>query len=139
DSAMGPGWAWLSTHAGALEAQTRDSDERLAGSASLVRESAARTSADLRSLLEVLRRPDDPELAEAVPGIESIPALVDETVSHGMHLVATVTTDGTSTLDPVIGQSAYRIVQELLTNARRHAPDAGVRLIVQARPDLGVT
>lgn len=129
----------LSIHAGALEAQTRDRDDRLAGSASLVRESAAQTSADLRSLLEVLRRPDDPDLAEAVPGIDAIPALVDETVAHGMHLVATVMIDGASTLDPLLGQTAYRVVQELLTNARRHAPGAGVRLVVQARPDLGVT
>lgn len=129
----------LSIHAGALEAQTRDRDDRLSGSATLVRESAAQTSADLRSLLEVLRRPDDPDLAEAVPGLGAIPALVDETVAHGMHLVATVMIDGAATLDPALGQTAYRVVQELLTNARRHAPGAGVRLVVQARPDHGVT
>lgn len=129
----------LSIHAGALEAQTRDRDDRLSGSATLVRESAAQTSADLRSLLEVLRRPDDPDLAEAVPGLDAIPALVDETVAHGMHLVATVVIDGAATLDPALGQTAYRVVQELLTNARRHAPGAGVRLVVQARPDHGVT
>ncbi|WP_338749779.1 sensor histidine kinase [Janibacter alittae] len=129
----------LSIHAGALEAQTRDRDERLAGSAALVRESAAQTSADLRSLLEVLRRPDDPDLAEAVPGLDAVPALVDETVAHGMHLVATVMIDAVTTLDPAVGRTAYRVVQELLTNARRHAPGSGVRLVVQARPDLGVT
>lgn len=129
----------LSIHAGALEAQTRDRDGQLAGSANLVREAAAQTSADLRSLLEVLRRPDDPDLAEAVPGLDAVPALVDETVAHGMPLVATVVVDGTATLDPAVGQTAYRVVQELLTNARRHAPGAGVRLVVQARPDLGVT
>lgn len=129
----------LSIHAGALEANTRDQDERLAGSASLVRESAAQTASDLRSLLEVLRRPDDPDLARAVPGLEALPALVDETVAHGMPLVATVVLDGATMLDPALGQGAYRVVQELLTNARRHAPGAGVRLAVVARPDLGVT
>lgn len=129
----------LSIHAGALEANTRDQDERLAGSASLVRESAAQTASDLRSLLEVLRRPDDPDLARAVPGLEALPALVDETVAHGMPLVATVVLDGATMLDPALGQTAYRVVQELLTNARRHAPGAGVRLAVVVRPDLGVT
>lgn len=128
----------LSIHAGALEAHTRD-DDRLAGSATLVRESAAQTATDLRSLLEVLRRPDDPDLAEAVPGLEAVPALVDETVAHGMPLVATVVVDGAASLDPLLGQTAYRVIQELLTNARRHAPGAGVRLLVTARPDLGVT
>ncbi|KRE35346.1 hypothetical protein ASG73_16760 [Janibacter sp. Soil728] len=129
----------LSIHAGALEANTRDQDERLAGSASLVRESAAQTASDLRSLLEVLRRPDDPDLARAVPGLEALSALVDETVAHGMPLVATVVLDGSTMLDPALGQTAYRVVQELLTNARRHAPGAGVRLAVVVRPDLGVT
>lgn len=129
----------LSIHAGALEANTRHHDDRLAGSASLVRESAAQTAADLHSLLDVLRRPDDPDLARAVPGIEALPALVDETVAHGMPLVATVVLDGASTLDPAVGQTVYRVVQELLTNARRHAPGAGVRLAVHVRPDLGVT
>lgn len=129
----------LSIHAGALEANTREQDERLAGSASLVRESAAQTASDLRSLLEVLRRPDDPDLAHAVPGLDALPGLVDETVAHGMPLVATVVLDGTTTLDPAVGQTAYRVVQELLTNARRHAPGAGVRLAVASRPDLGVT
>ena len=129
----------LSIHAGALEAQTRDLDSRLAGSASLVRESAAQTTQDLRSLLDVLRRPDDPDIAETVPGLEAIGALVDETIAHGMHLVANVTILGHATLDPLVGQTAYRVVQELLTNARRHAPGAGVRLIVVARPELGIT
>lgn len=129
----------LSIHAGALEANTREQDERLAGSASLVRESAAQTASDLRSLLEVLRRPDDPDLAHAVPGLDALPGLVDETVAHGMPLVATVVLDGRRALDPAVGQTAYRVVQELLTNARRHAPGAGVRLAVVSRPDLGVT
>lgn len=129
----------LSIHAGALEAHTRDQDERLAGSATLVRESAAQTASDLRSLLEVLRRPDDPDLADGVPGLDAVPALVDETVAAGMPLVATVVIDGAGGLDDLVGQTAYRVVQELLTNARRHAAGVGVRLVVTARPDLGVT
>ncbi len=129
----------LSIHAGALEANTRDQDPRLAGSASLVRESAAQTANDLRSLLTVLRRPDDPDLAEVVPGVADVPALVDESVAHGMPLVATIVIDGEGVLDPVVGQTAYRITQELLTNARRHAPGAGTRLAFTARPADGVT
>lgn len=129
----------LSIHAGALEAHTRDHDHRLSGSATLVRESAAQTASDLRSLLEVLRRPDDPDLAEDAPGLDAVPALVDETVTHGMPLVATVVVDGAQSLDTFLGQTAYRVIQELMTNARRHAPGVGVRLAVTARPDLGVT
>ena len=56
-----------------------------------------------------------------------------------MPLVATVVIDGAGGLDDLVGQTAYRVVQELLTNARRHAAGVGVRLVVTARPDLGVT
>jgi signal transduction histidine kinase len=38
-----------------------------------------------------------------------------------------------------VGRSAYRIVQEGLTNARKHAPDAEVAVTVQATPGDGVT
>src|SRR5699024_10073668 len=88
--AIGHRLSLLSVHAGALEANTRDQDPRLAGSATLVRESAARTASDLRSLLSVLRRPDDPDLAAAVPGLDAVPGLVDESIEAGMPLVATV-------------------------------------------------
>jgi len=137
--AIGHRLSLLSVHAGALEANTRDQDPRLAGSATLVRESAARTASDLRSLLSVLRRPDDPDLAAAVPGLDAVPGLVDESIEAGMPLVATVRIEGESGLDPFGGQTAHRITQELLTNARRHAPGAGVRLAFVARPADGVT
>ncbi|WP_068252188.1 sensor histidine kinase [Janibacter corallicola] len=104
-----------------------------------MRESAARTASDLRSLLSVLRRPDDPDLAAAVPGLDAVPGLVDESIEAGMPLVATVRIEGESGLDPFVGQTAHRITQELLTNARRHAPGAGVRLAFVARPADGVT
>ncbi|MEV7612699.1 histidine kinase [Streptomyces sp. NPDC089799] len=40
---------------------------------------------------------------------------------------------------PVVGRAAYRIVQEALTNARRHAPGAPVRLTVSGGPGDGLT
>jgi signal transduction histidine kinase len=38
-----------------------------------------------------------------------------------------------------IGRHAYRIVQEALTNARKHAPRAGVRVIVDGAPGAELT
>jgi len=38
-----------------------------------------------------------------------------------------------------IGRNAYRIVQEGLTNARKHAPDGEVAVTVRATPGDGVT
>lgn len=135
----------IAIHAGALQTNSLSpaderaaADEGLSQSASLVRESAQQALDDLRSLLTMLRRPDDPDLAAAQPGLEDLARLVDESVAHGMQLVSTITLDGVSRLEPAVGQTAYRIVQELLTNARRHASGAGVRLLVEAHPESGL-
>jgi signal transduction histidine kinase len=42
--------------------------------------------------------------------------------------------EGTAPVDPVVGRAAYRIVQEALTNAGKHAPDAPVDVVVERCP-----
>ena len=44
-----------------------------------------------------------------------------------------------STADPALARAVYRIVQELLTNARKHAPGAQIRLAVSGGPADGVS
>jgi signal transduction histidine kinase len=66
--------------------------------------------------------------------LHDVGVLVDEAVAAGMPLVATVFVCAAEDLDPHIGQAVFRIVQELLTNARKHASDVGVRLSVTGGP-----
>lgn len=123
----------LSVHAGALQAVASEGpDERAADeirtSAALIRESASESMTELHGLLALLRNPDDPDLAAPQVTLSDVGRLIDDSVGAGMPLVATVFVDDGDTLDPPHAQAAYRIVQELLTNARKHAPGVAVRL-----------
>ncbi|HEX2705167.1 MAG TPA: histidine kinase [Candidatus Lustribacter sp.] len=136
--ALGHRLSLLSLHAGALEVAAAGDDPRVRASAALVRQSAQQSMADLRSLLTVLRTPADSNIAEAVPDLRDVQALVDENLRVGIPTVSTVSFDSVADLDPATGRAAYRVLQELLTNARRHAPGIPVRALVTAAPQHGV-
>lgn len=127
----------LSLHAGALEVAAGD-DTKMARSAALIRESAQESMTDLRSLLDVLRHPDAPDVAAPVLTLRDLPGLVEETLATGTPLMSSIYVDESAELDERVSHTAYRVTQELLTNARRHAPGEGVRLRVQGRPATGI-
>ncbi|WP_420115153.1 sensor histidine kinase [Pseudactinotalea sp.] len=96
-----------------------------------ITDSARRALAEMRGLLAVLRQEDaDNELAPQ-PTLASIPALVEST----RRSAETVRLDVTGDLDdPRVNEaasvSAYRIVQEALSNALRHAPGSEIDVAV---------
>jgi len=69
-----------------------------------------------------------------LPGIGGLPALVERFRSAGADVTLTVEGD-TARLPAITGLAVYRIVQEALTNAVKHAPGSptAVRLTVGAR------
>ena len=135
--ALGHRLSLLSLHAGALELAAAD-NPRAAESAALVRANAQQSMADLRHLLATLQSPDAPDVAAAVPSLRDVTALVDESAATGVTLVSTIHLESVDRLDAQTSRSAYRLTQELLTNARKHAPGIGVRVIVRATPAEGV-
>jgi signal transduction histidine kinase len=126
----------LSLHASGLELAS--SDPKLAKSAALVREGAQESMADLRSLLAVLRQPGDPDISKALPTLVDLPQLIDESLAAGSPVAAAVFLDRGAELHEQVSRSAYRITQELLTNARRHAPGTPVRLQIDGGPERGI-
>jgi signal transduction histidine kinase len=94
-------------------------------------ETARSALAETRALLSVLRQ-DGEELAAAPqPGLHQVGDLVDAARRAGVQLEARI--DGEfDRLRPGVSLAAYRIVQEALANASRHAPGAPVRLEVDA-------
>ncbi|CAN5892051.1 sensor histidine kinase [soil metagenome] len=84
-------------------------------------ETAGRQALDeLRHLLGVLRPDADAGALGPQPGLDDVPALVEQFRSAGLDV--SLTTDGAPIeLPDRVGLSAYRIVQESLTNALRHA------------------
>lgn len=135
--ALGHRLSLLSLHAGALEVAAGEGT-KAAESAALVRANAQQSMADLRSLLTMLRQPGSPDVTAAVPTLRDAEGLIDDTVSTGVTLVSTVHLEGIDRLDATTSRTAFRIVQELLTNARRHAPGIGIRMRLLANPTRGV-
>ncbi|REC97731.1 signal transduction histidine kinase [Microbacterium sp. AG157] len=88
-------------------------------------ESSARTSLhELRQLLETLRTPDAdaaPDTAPTTHGLSTIQALVDDATAAGLPATFTVIGDPACDPPPLVQVNLYRIAQEALTNARRHA------------------
>lgn len=134
--ALGHRLSLLSLHAGALEVNARD--DQTARSAALLRQGAQQSMDDLRSLLTMLRNPGDPDVAARVPDLADVPTLIDESLTAGSPVVASVYVDRSEPLHPVVSHTAYRIVQELLTNARKHAPGTPIRLQVNGSAQSGI-
>ncbi|WP_052852930.1 sensor histidine kinase [Streptomyces avicenniae] len=98
-----------------------------------ISETCREARADLRTTLRVLRG-DDPggegtEGSAPPPGLAGIPELTRTAEEAGARV--TLTVGGPEVVPPVVGAAAYRIVQESLTNAVRHAgPGVGVTVSV---------
>ena len=97
------------------------------GALTQVEEAARGANADLRRMLEALRSPDDALSAAPEASLADLPALVDEFHHAGLDVDLTMDPSVSAVaLDPAVGQAAYRVVQEALTNAVRHAAGAHV-------------
>ncbi|WP_327655925.1 sensor histidine kinase [Streptomyces sp. NBC_00483] len=86
---------------------------------------------EMRRLLGVLREDAPAEPAAAAPrspqpGLDQLVTLVDEARAATGTAVRLIVRGHVTALDPGLELTAYRIVQEALTNARRHAPGVAV-------------
>ncbi|WP_395107073.1 sensor histidine kinase [Actinomadura sp. SCN-SB] len=89
----------------------------------------ARTAlTEMRRLLGVLREDagDAPPERRPQPGLQQLLELVDQSRDGGGARTRLIVRGPVTALDAGVELTAYRIVQEALTNARRHAPGAAV-------------
>jgi signal transduction histidine kinase len=93
-----------------------------------IERSGRATLAELRRLVGVLRRDDDAAELAPLPGLAALPALVDDLHRAGVPVELRVS-GSPLPLPPGLDVSAYRIVQEAVTNAVRHAQGA-TRVVV---------
>jgi signal transduction histidine kinase len=82
-----------------------------------------RSMKELRRTVMLLRRDDDADVPAPVPTASEIPALVDHARAGGL-AVELHTRGDLSRIPPGAGLALYRIAQEALANAARHAPRA---------------
>lgn len=129
----------LATYAGALEYRPDSSPERLAQAAGVVRDGAHQALDELRQVIAVLRDDDDDmDGNRPQPGIADLPRLVDESRAAGMLVELALDVTPADTVPGLTARTSYRVVQEGLTNARRHAAGRRVRVRVEGRPGDGV-
>jgi signal transduction histidine kinase len=115
----------IAIQAEAAPYKTADPPPELVESFAEIRASALSGLSELRRVLGVLRS-DTPEIAPQ-PGLDDLAGLLESAHSGGV----TVSSSVTGTPRPVpdgVNLSAYRIVQEALSNAMRHAPGSAVQV-----------
>jgi signal transduction histidine kinase len=115
--------------AGAIEMAAGDRD-RVAQLADQVQTAGRQALDELRQMVGVLRagEVDDAAPLGPQPGLADLPRLVEQSREAGMHVELSGCAD--APVDDVVGRAAYRIVQEALTNASKHAPGAPVTVAV---------
>ncbi len=95
---------------------------------------------EMRGLLGVLRADEVGGELSPQPGLPDIAELVEQARRSGMKVDLAGPVPDSSDVSSVVGLTAYRIVQEALTNALRHAPGASVVVsCVRDGDSLGVT
>ena len=90
--------------------------------------------AEARRLLGVLRRRGEADTLEPQPGVEQVDLLVDQVRRAGLPVTFAVEGDRVP-LPAGVDLCAYRVVQEALTNALKHAGPARAEVVLRYAPD----
>ena len=123
----------LATYAGALEYRPDAAPEQLARAAGVVRAGVHQALDELREVITVLRD-DDVDGKHPLPGVADLDGLIAETRDAGTAVDVTRRVTQPEDLPGGLGRTAYRVVQEGLTNARKHAPGQPVRVLLAGKP-----
>ncbi|WP_433517668.1 sensor histidine kinase [Nonomuraea sp. CA-143628] len=126
----------LSMLAGGLAYRKDLSAEETREAALAIQENAHQSLNELRTVLGSLRH--DESLEAPQPDLTHLDALFDEVRTAGQQVEVDDTIGDRELLPTPTGRHAYRIVQEALTNARKHAPGSRVTAKLGGRPGDGL-
>ncbi|MET7640353.1 histidine kinase [Streptomyces sp. NPDC005438] len=130
----------LSVHAGALEFRPTMSSEEVARAAGVMRESAHEALQDLREIIGVLRAGEQSDdSSRPQPTLAALERLVEESRDAHARVSLDCRVEEPEEVPVATGRTAYRVVQEGLTNARKHAPGTEVRVRVAGKRGEGLT
>ncbi|MDT3395995.1 histidine kinase [Streptomyces sp. B1866] len=116
----------LVLHTGVLQRRGGEVPEPIRERLGLLRDTSAHALDDLRDLLGALRDHEGP--VPLTPTADDLPALIAESEAAGTRVRATV--GELAACPAAVRLAVHRIVQEALTNARKHAPAEPVDLTV---------
>ena len=127
----------LALHAGGLEVRPDLPAHEVQATAALLRTTARQALEELRSVIGLLRENTGPEpaLAAPQPGLADLNPLVQERRDAGADIDLEVDVRAAGDVPAGVGRDTYRIVQESLTNAAKHAAGTPVRVrLSSAKP-----
>lgn len=119
----------IGVYAGALEVRKDLDPETQHQQIRQIRQQAEEAVTDLRRTLKLLR--EEPTATDPREGIQ---VLVDHAEAAGTNITleyAQIKEEDLSSLDTMASHCVYRTVQEALTNARKHAPNSPVSILIQ--------
>lgn len=129
----------ISMHAGALGFREDLSADEMRASAAVIQQTAHEALTDLRGVLGVLRDQSTGELLHTPqPTYPDLAQLVEEARRTGMRVEYDDLISCTDDVPDAVGRTLYRIVQEGITNARKHAPGALLSIRVSGTPEDGI-
>jgi signal transduction histidine kinase len=130
--------ATITVQAAAASQLLRDRPEEAAASLQAIRAAGKDGLRELRAILDVLRSagggPDAADPTQPAPGLARLDALAEGVRAAGLPVTVTVTGQPRA-LPAITDLSAFRIVQEALTNAIRHAGPATAAVTADYGPD----
>ena len=114
----------MGVQAGAVRSVLRDDQQRERDALRAVERTGRQAVGEMRRLIGLLR-PDDNGVGDPTPSLRRVEQLVSEIRDAGLVIGLSVRGD-LNVLSPGVDLAGFRIVQEALTNALKHAPGAHV-------------
>jgi signal transduction histidine kinase len=124
--------------AGAAVGAVGEDDDVVRQALETIRSTGSQSLGEVRRVVALLRD-DEGTLLQPLPGVAELSALIVQARADGIRVEFSERGDQT-TVGTGQGLAVYRIVQEALTNVRKHAAEASARVDVSYRPtDIEVT
>jgi signal transduction histidine kinase len=129
----------VSMHAGALAYRNNLTPDEVRESAGVIQQKSHEALTDLRQVLGVLRDGSGGQVLDAPqPTFRDVPALVREAESSGMRVQYVDEVRSDAEVPAAAGRTIYRIVQEGLTNVRKHAPGVLTTVRIEGSEQEGI-
>jgi signal transduction histidine kinase len=128
----------VSMHAGALAFREDLTPGEVRTSAAVIRDKAHEALTDLRGVLGVLRGEDGEPALAPQPTYADLDELIAEARASGLNLAYYDQVEAPSEMPEAAGRTLYRIVQEGITNARKHASGTLLTVELSGSPEDGL-